>query len=191
MILSHDKCFAWISLRLARSALSCGAPPLLAVSKEHFSLSVKFGLRPRAAAMRTGRFFRHTVRQFIAWLAFILGLFRTRTSRLTFVVDIDGLTYQGLKMATIARTHAPFTLNVKFWDETKQTELPSAPPAWAVTDTGLVSLAVAADGMSAVATLSGVAGSVSVTALADGVTVTLALDIEALPIVGGEITIAE
>ena len=94
-------------------------------------------------------------------------------------------------MAKIARTHAPITLNVTYRDETSQVEAPSAPPAWTASDAGLVSLAVAADGMSAVATLSGVAGSATVTALADGVTATLVLDIEALPIVSGEITIAE
>ena len=94
-------------------------------------------------------------------------------------------------MATIARTHAPFNLSVAYKDATGQVEAPLAPPLWVSGDETLLTLAVAPDGMTAIATLSGVAGKTSITAIADGVTATLDIEIAALPIVSGEITIVE
>jgi hypothetical protein len=112
-----------------------------------------------------------------------------------FAVLCDGIPTKVSTMSiNVTRNHPPINLKATFKAADGEVEAPLALAAWSVVNPGttdastLASLAVAADGLSAVATLSGDSGAATVVVLADGVTITADLVIAPLPIVSGEIT---
>ncbi|WP_295991608.1 hypothetical protein [Rugamonas sp.] len=94
----------------------------------------------------------------------------------------------------VTRNHGPINLRATFKAADGEVEAPLSPAAWSVTVPGtvdaspLAALEVSVDGLTAVATLSGQSGTATITATADGVTITADLVIAPLPIVSGEIT---
>jgi hypothetical protein len=94
----------------------------------------------------------------------------------------------------VTRNHAPINLKAIFKAADGEVEAPLTPAVWSIVNPGtadassLASLAVADDGLTAVATLSGDSGAATIVVVADGVTITADLVIAPLPIVSGEIT---
>ena len=122
-------------------------------------------------------------------LAMAVRLVRRKPS-LQFVFNADHHTVKASTMTTtLQRDHAPITLTVQFKAADGVVEKPASIPAWSVSDAAVMSVAPAADGMSAVITLAGVTGAAKVSVTADGVTADADFEVTGLPIASAEITV--
>jgi len=112
-----------------------------------------------------------------------------------FAVLCDGIPAKVSTMSiNVTRNHGPINLKATWRAADQEVEAPLSPAAWSAVVPGtadaspLISLAVAADSLTAIATLSGQSGAATIIAVADGITITADLVIAPLPIVSGEIT---
>ena len=131
------------------------------------------------------------MRAFIVHLLLALAarMIRRKPS-LQFVIQIDNHTVKATTMTTtIKRDNAPINLTVMFKAADGVVEKPQAVPAWSVSDSSVLAITPAADGMSAVVTLAGVSGTAAVSVTADGATASSEFIVEGLPVVAAEITV--
>lgn len=117
----------------------------------------------------------------IVFLAWLLRIINPRYRSIGFVFVRDGITHKVKRMNTTLTDVQKFTLTVAEQNDAGTVFPFQSMPTWASSDDSIVTVAPAADGLSADVTTTGKDGTATITVSADGFTATDDITVTASP----------